>query len=98
MPVNPLFAIIGVAATVGAILINQTLGFVALGITIVLLGMLLIKVFSKSTRAIIVYNAGVRDFNTQNYKAAKKKFNEAFLLDSQNEVIEYALSKVEYFV
>ncbi len=98
LKVNPILAIIGVAVTVGATLINQTLGFVALGITIVLLGMLLLKVLSKTTRAIIVYNAGVRDFNSENYRAAKAKFNEAFLLDSQNEAIEYALSKVEYFI
>ncbi len=98
LKVNPIFAIIGVAASIASSLVNPTLGFVVLGITIVLLGMLLLKVFSKSTRAVIVYNAGVREFNTENYRAAKVKFNEAFLLDSQNESIEYALSKVEYFI
>ncbi len=98
LKVNPIFAIIGVAASIASSLLNPTLGFVVLGITIVLLGMLLLKVFSKTTRAIIVYNSGVREFNTENYRAAKKKFNEAFLLDSHNEAIEYALSKVEYFI
>ncbi len=98
LKVNPLFAIIGVAVSIASSLINPTLGFVALGITIVLIGMLLQKVLSKSTRAIITYNAGVKEFNSERYKLAKQKFNEAFLLDSQNETIEYALSKVEYFI
>ncbi len=98
LKVNPIFAIIGVAATIALSIFNPTIGILVLGITVVFIGMLLQKVLSKSTRAVIVYNAGVREFNAERYKAAKVKFNEAFLLDSQNETIEYALSKVEYFL
>lgn len=96
--INPIFAIIGVAASIALSLFNPTIGIMFLGITIVLIGMLIQKVASKPTRAIIAYNAGVKEFNSENYKLAKSKFNDAFLLDSQNEVIEYALSKVEYFI
>lgn len=96
--INPIYAIIAVACTVALSVFNVKAGAAALAVTIVLVAVLLIKVFSKPTRAIIKYNSGVRDFNTGNYKQAKIKFNDAFLLDSQNETIEYAVSKVEYYL
>ncbi len=95
---NPMYALVAAAVTIVLSLFNVTLGILSLGITIVVVGMLLQNVLSKKTRAVIVYNAGVKDFNNGKYKEAKAKFNQSFLLDSQNETIEYALSKVDYFL
>ncbi len=98
LTVNPVFAIIAVALTVGLSMVNITLGAVGLGLALVAIGFLIKQIAAKKTRAIITYNSGVKDFNNGNYRNAKVKFNKAFLQDSQNETIEYALTKVDYYL
>ncbi len=98
LKLNPIFAIVGVAITFGLSLINLTYGAIGLMVTLVAIGMLIQQVAASKTRAILTYNAGVKAFNDEDYVLAKEKFNKAFILDSQNEAIEYALTKVEYYL
>ncbi len=98
LDVNPFFAIGAVGVFAALMLVDWRLGLIGLAITTVFVGLLMQKVLSSSTRAVISYNAGVRHFNRGRYVKAKIKFNKAFILDSQNETIEYALSKVEYYI
>ncbi len=98
LKVNPVFAIIAVAITVGLSMVNLTLGAVGLGLALVAIGFLIQQIAAKKTRAIISYNSGVKDFNNGEYRSAKEKFKKAFLQDSQNETIEYALNKVDYYL
>ncbi len=95
---NPIFAIIAVAITFGLSMVSLTLGAFGLMATLIAIGMLIQQVSAKKTRAIISYNAGVKAFNNGEYKSAKEQFKKAFLMDSQNETIEYALSKVDYYL
>ncbi len=95
---NPIFAIIAVAITFGLSMVSLTLGAIGLVATVIAIGLLIQQVTAKKTRAIITYNAGVKAFNNGDYRSAKTQFNKAFLMDSQNEKIEYALTKVDYYL
>lgn len=98
LKVNPFPTIIAVAVATVLVFVNTVLGIVGLGVALIFFGMLLQKVSSKETRAIITYNSGVNAFNSQDYDRANYKISRAHSIDEQNERIEYALTKVKYYL
>ncbi len=96
--VNPIYAIISTVIFLALVFVDWRIGLAALILAAVVIIQLLLKLFSKSTRAIISYNTGVRSFNVGKYKDAKEHFDKAFYLDSSNEMYEYALTKVDFYL
>lgn len=98
LKLNPIPTVISVVVATVLVFVDTILGILGLGVALIILGMLLQKVFSKTTRAVILYNSGVNSFNAQDYDSASDKIKKAYELDSQNERIEYALTKVKYYL
>lgn len=97
--INPAIGIIGLMICILAILSNQ-LSFAIIGAFIAFLGVIhiIIQIANKEKRAVYIYNNGVRYFRNGKYKKAKDSFKHAFQLDPYNEVIEFALSRIEYYL
>ena len=81
-------------------LLSQTDSWIYSGTGILLLGIihLIIQMINKKKRACVVYNAGVVLFNAGRYKGAAKRLEKAAKLDPMNELAEYAISRVKYYI
>ncbi|MDR2168341.1 MAG: hypothetical protein LBE35_10925 [Clostridiales bacterium] len=93
------WAVIGLLLMVGSMFVQQT--FVILGaMSLAALGMLhvLLQLRKKPIKSSLAYTVGVVRFNGGKYKKAQKSFRRATSLNPGNELAEYALNKVEYYL
>lgn len=97
--INPTIGVIGLMICIIAILANQ-LSIAIIGAVIALAGVvhIVVQISNKEKRAVYIYNNGVRYFRKGNYEKAEKSFKHAFQLDPYNEVIEFAVSRIEYYL
>lgn len=97
--INPFIGIMGLLAIIVAILISN-LSIAVIGAFFAFMGVIHIfyQIGSKQKRAVYAYNVGVKNFRAENYEKALKNFEHAFSLDPYNEVIEFAVSRVKYYL
>ncbi len=96
---NPLLGIVGIVLLLFSIFTQNTI-FILISLIIALVGVysILRQLLKPTSRAVYNYNKGVKLFNKGKYQEAKKYFKRAWAFDEYNEMIEYALQKVEYFL
>ena len=56
------------------------------------------QLINKKTRSILAYNKGVKLFNKERYNGAEVYFKKALLLSPDNEVVEFALNKLSFYI
>ncbi len=96
---NFVVALIGVIATAaGIILANQII--MLIGITVSVLGIIHIitQLLKPGNRSALVYNRGVIKFNRGDYKPASEFFERACKIDGNNELSEYAVNKIKFYL
>lgn len=97
--INPLVGISGLLLIIIAILLKN-LSVAILGAILAFFGCihLFMQLSNKEKRAVYIYNKGVRKFRTEDYKEAKQLFLKAQNLDPYNEVVEFAIGRVNYYI
>ena len=96
---NPIIAIGGIPLFVLAMFLNNNI-ILGIGSVLVLLGFfhIIFQITSYEFRSMLNYNLGVINFNKEKYKKAERKFKKAVRLNSHNELAEYGLNKVSFFI
>ncbi len=96
---NPLLGIMGIIILFISVF-TKNIPFIITAMVIALFGVYSIvrQLLKPSFRAVNQYNKGVKKFNKGEYEEAKVFFKKAWAYDEYNEMIEYALQKVEYFL
>ncbi|MCL2576233.1 MAG: tetratricopeptide repeat protein [Defluviitaleaceae bacterium] len=92
-------AIIGLSAMTFSLLSQNTIVIIG-GMVAALLGFLhiIFQMRKPNIRSAIIYAFGVSAFNKGKYAAAQKSFEKAIEQNHNNELAEYALNKVYYFL
>jgi len=92
-------AVFGLLLMVASVF-TQNMVFVIVAMSIAALGTIhvLLQMQRKDVKSAISYTMGVVRFNGGKFKKAQKAFQRANALDPKNELAEYAISKVEYFL
>ncbi len=96
---NPALAIIGIVILFLAVF-TQNFTFIGIALVIAILGVYTTvrQLIKPSFRAVYNYNKGVKEFNKGNYERANEFFKKAWTFDEYNEMIEYALQKIEFYL
>jgi len=99
LSVNVVIGALGLLIVAGYFFYESTY-LIAAGFAVCALGAahIVAQVRKKSVRSALAYNRGVQCFNGEKYARAKIYFRKAALIDPGNEMAEYALNKVEYYV
>ena len=96
---NPFVAIAGaLLLLIGISLKNLVL--IALGTVLACLGFIHIitQILKREFRSSLYYNLGVVSFNKEKFKKAQKRFKKSLMINSYNELAEYAINKVSFFL
>ncbi len=96
--INPFVGIIGLLIVIVGILTSIYVAVAGVIISIFGVMHLAVQLSDKEKRAVYMYNQGVREFRNKKYLVAQKTFKKAFELDPYNEHIEFALSRIHYYV
>ena len=97
--INPILGVAGVMLTFGSVFFdNLTITLVCAGVGIIGVGHIIYQIIKKELRSILIYNKGARAFNKAKYTKAEKAFKSAIRLNPGNELAEYALSKVSFYL
>ncbi len=99
MKINPLLGVVGLIA----VLIAALLGIAPLTIGSIVLcfggvGHLVFQLANRKLRSVISYNRGVMAFNSEKYSKANILFKKALSLDYENEMAEFGLNKVSFYL
>ena len=104
LPFGPLgiklhWAIIGLILMVGSIFTQDTVLIVG-AMVIAASGVVhvLVQMRKKDTKSSLAYTMGVIRFNSGKYQKAERSLKKAAKLNPKNELAEYAVNKVKYFV
>ncbi|MCL2617814.1 MAG: hypothetical protein FWD98_02050 [Defluviitaleaceae bacterium] len=91
--------IAGVAALLGGFFAGgQVLFFGGAAVAAAAFGYFIFSLTRPKTASALMYNAGAFAFNAGKYEAAKKLFTSALARDEYNEMAEYALNKVGFYL
>ena len=96
---NPFLGIIGLVMAFASFFISAPV--LTVGSAVIALGGILhivLQIIKKELRSLVYYNLGAWYFNEERYKKAQKALNKASRLDPQNEMAEYAVSKIGFYV
>ncbi|MCL2853507.1 MAG: hypothetical protein FWE20_10860 [Defluviitaleaceae bacterium] len=97
--VNIFIPIIGAIALVaGGFLGDPTLFYAAIAGAALTFGYFLFSLSRPKRASALLYNMGAFAFNSGKYPLAKKLFASALAKDEDNEMAEYALGKVEFYI
>ena len=77
---------------------NDALWIAAVGLCALGAGVLFFQLRKPAQRSALVYNRGVRHFNKERYEKAADCFQRAAAFDEHNEMAEYALNKVRFYL
>ncbi len=99
MTVNLYTALAGMVVTLGGLPFNL-LPVTAAGLVLILLGIthIIMQFSKKSLRSVLFYNRGALAFNREKYNKAQRLLNKAFTANNENEMAEYALSKLKFYL
>lgn len=97
--VNIWIGVIGLAIVIAFLFIKMIV-FLIIGILVCVTGIVHIsmQMSKKETRSVLAYNSGVRKFNKEKYKEANFSFKKALLINPQNEMAEYAINKMTFYL
>ena len=98
--INIFVPIVGIAALVAGVFLrdNQTLFFALAGLALLAFGYFLFKLTQPQQLSALYYNIGAFAFNNGRYSLAKKYFTNALAKNEDNEMAEYALNKVGFYL
>ena len=97
--VNIFIPIAGVALLAAGYFIGgQTLFFASAGLAALAFAYFLFRLSRPKATSALLYNIGAFAFNKGNYKLARKLFASALAKDEGNEMAEYALNKVGFYI
>ena len=93
------WAIIGLLMMIGSVFAGNT-NFIMAGMALAFLGMVhvVMQLRKKEIKAAMAYTIGAARFNRGKYEKAKKALTKATKINPNNELAEYAVNKVQYFI
>ncbi len=97
--INILIGVFGILFMISSLFMNSK-EFTIVSIFLSIIGILhiILQIADPKKRATLLYNIGAIAFNSGKYKRADKYFRSAFNLDEQNEIYEYAIEKIKYYI
>jgi hypothetical protein len=97
--VNFIVGLLGLPiAVAGIVLSSLPVIFIGMAVCLAGVGHILYQMVRPQLRSVLQYNAGARYFNKGSYREAEACFKRACEYDLKNEMAEYALDKVSYFL
>ena len=97
--INILPGVVGLLLTIGSVFVGNAV-FIILSVLVCAGGLTyMFRQFTKpENRSIRLYNRGAKKFNHEKYDSAKYLFQRAYMLNENNDYVEYALYKVEFYL
>lgn len=97
--INMLIGLLGLVTSAVCVFLQIKIGVIICMLILLLgVGHIIFQMTRRPWRAVLAFNKGVRYFNKERYVLANVFFQKAQWLDPQNEIAEYAVSKISFYL